>query len=207
MSDIALFLNQGQCCCAGSRLFVHADIYDKFVERSVEYAKKKRVGDPFDLKTEQGPQIDGEQMEKILALIKSGKQEGAKLLLGGNRHGSEGFFVQPTIFGDVQDNMRIAREEIFGPVMQILKYKTMDEVIERANNSEYGLAASVFTKNIDHALYMSNSLRAGTVWVNTYDNFDAAAPFGGYKQSGLGREKGEYALSNYTEVKCVSIQV
>ena len=128
-------------------------------------------------------------MNKILSLIDSGKREGAKLLTGGSRHGDEGFFVQPTVFGDVKDDMTICREEIFGPVMQILKFKTLDEVVDRANSSEYGLAASVFTKNIDNALQVSNNLRAGTVWVNCYDNFDVAAPFGGYKQSGYGREK------------------
>lgn len=143
-------------------------------------------------------------MKKILSLIDSGKKEGAKLLVGGDRHGKEGYYVQPTIFKDVTDDMRIAKEEIFGPVMQILKYKNVEEVIERANRTEYGLAASVFTRDIDFAMQVSNSLRAGTVWVNCYDVFDAAAPFGGYKYSGIGRENGEYALNNYTEVKCVS---
>jgi len=206
-SSFGLFFNQGQCCCAGSRIFVQENIYNEFVEASVEKAKKIKVGDPFDASTDQGPQVDGEQMNKILGLIDSGKQEGARLLTGGSRHGREGFFVQPTVFGDVKDNMKICREEIFGPVMQILKFKTLDEVVERANNSEYGLAASVFTKNIDNALEVSNNLRAGTVWVNCYDNFDVAAPFGGYKQSGYGREKGEYGLNNYLEVKCVTIKM
>jgi aldehyde dehydrogenase (NAD+) len=206
-ASFGLFFNQGQCCCAGSRIFVQENVYDEFVERSVAAAKKIRVGDPFDAATNQGPQVDGEQMGKILDLINSGKKEGAKLLTGGSRHGSEGFFVQPTVFGDVKDDMRICREEIFGPVMQILKFKTIDEVIERSNSSEYGLAAAVFTKNIDNALQISNSLRAGTVWVNCYDNFDVAAPFGGYKASGYGREKGEYGLSNYLEVKCVTVKI
>ena len=228
-SSFGLFFNQGQCCCAGSRIFVQENIYNEFVERSVEKAKKIKVGDPFDASTEQGPQVDGEQMNKILDLIGSGKKQGAKLLTGGARHGSEGYFVQPTVFSDVKDDMRICREEIFGPVMQILKFKTIDEAVERANSSEYGLAASVFTKNVDHAIQISNNLRAGTVWVNCYDNFDVAAPFGGYKQSGwfffccccknysklaiieiffsgYGREKGEYGLANYTEVKCVTIK-
>ena len=159
MSDFALFFNMGQCCCAGSRTFVHESIYDRFVEKSAQYAQKKRLGDPLDLNTDQGPQIDGEQMEKILGLIDSGKKEGAKLVTGGKRHGDEGYFVQPTVFGDVKDNMKICREEIFGPVMQILKFKTIDEVVERANSSEYGLAASVFTKDIDRAIQVSNNLR------------------------------------------------
>ncbi len=158
-SSFGLFFNQGQCCCAGSRIFVQENIYNEFVEKSVEVAKKIRVGDPFDPKTDQGPQVDGEQMSKILSLIDSGKSEGAKLLTGGKRHGDEGYFVQPTVFGDVKDNMKICREEIFGPVMQILKFKTIDEVVERANSSEYGLAASVFTKDIDRAIQVSNNLR------------------------------------------------
>jgi aldehyde dehydrogenase (NAD+) len=163
-SHYACFFNNGQNCCAGTRTFVHEDIYDQYVEKAVEFAKKKIVGDPFDLKTEQGPQIDESQMNKILGLIKAGKNEGAKLCTGGNRIGTRGFFVQPTVFADVQDNMRIAKEEIFGPVQQILKFKTIDEVIARANNSEYGLAGAVHTKDIEKALYISNSLRAGSVW-------------------------------------------
>ncbi len=202
-----MFFNQGQCCCAGSRIFVQENIYNEFVEKSVEAAKKIKIGDPFDSSTDQGPQVDSEQMGKILNLIDSGKKEGAKLLTGGSRHGNEGYFVQPTVFGDVKDDMRICKEEIFGPVMQILKFKTLDEVVERANSSEYGLAASVFTKNVDNAIQVSNNLRAGTVWVNCYDNFDVAAPFGGYKQSGYGREKGEYGINNYLEVKCVTMKI
>ena len=123
--------------------------------------------------------MDNDQLQKILGFIDSGKHEGAKLLTGGKQHSNEGYFVEPTVFGDVKDDMKICREEIFGPVMQILKFKTIDEVVTRANNTEYGLAASVFTKNIDHAIQVSNNLRAGTVWVNCYDNFDVAAPFGG----------------------------
>ncbi len=139
-------------------------IYDDFVERSVEAAKARRVGDPFDSKTEQGPQIDEEQFTKILGLIDSGKKEGAKLLIGGARHGDRGYFIQPTIFADVKDNMRIAQEEIFGPVKQIFKFKTTEELIERANKTIYGLAAAVFTKDLERALYVSSAIRAGTVW-------------------------------------------
>ncbi|CAL4085515.1 unnamed protein product, partial [Meganyctiphanes norvegica] len=167
-SHFGLFFNQGQCCCAGTRIFVEDAIYDEFVERSVERAKKRTVGDPFDMSTEQGPQIDGEQMEKILGLIESGKREGAKMLTGGSRAGDRGYYVQPTVFADVTDNMRIAKEEIFGPVQQILKFSQISEVIERANNTEYGLAASVFTKDLDKANIMSQGLRAGTVWVKLY---------------------------------------
>uniref|UniRef100_A0A7M4F957 aldehyde dehydrogenase (NAD(+)) n=1 Tax=Crocodylus porosus TaxID=8502 RepID=A0A7M4F957_CROPO len=204
-SHFALFFNQGQCCCAGSRTYVQEDIYHEFVERSVERAKARVVGNPFDFKTEQGPQVDEEQFKKILGYISIGKREGAKLLCGGNPAADRGYFIQPTIFGDVQDNMTIATEEIFGPVMQILKFKTVEEVIERANDSKYGLAAAIFTKDIDKANYVSQALRAGTVWINCYDVFGAQAPFGGYKESGNGRELGEYGLEAYTEVKTVSI--
>ncbi|KAF4113736.1 aldehyde dehydrogenase, mitochondrial-like [Onychostoma macrolepis] len=206
-SHFALFFNQGQCCCAGSRTYVQESIYDEFVERSVERAKKRIVGDPFNFNTEQGPQVDEEQFHKILGYISSGKREGAKLMCGGGPAADHGYFIQPTIFGDVKDDMTIAREEIFGPVMQILKFKSLEEVIERANDSKYGLAAAVFTKNIDKAHYISNGLRAGTVWINCYDVFGVQAPFGGYKASGIGRELGEYGLDNYTEVKTVTIKV
>ncbi|KAK2815430.1 hypothetical protein Q5P01_025897 [Channa striata] len=206
-SHMALFFNQGQCCCAGSRTYVQADIYDEFVARSVARANRRVVGNPFDLKTEQGPQIDQEQFNKILGYISSGKREGAKLLCGGGVAADRGYFIQPTVFGEVQDNMTIAREEIFGPVMQILKFKTMEEAITRANDTKYGLAAAVFTKDIDKANYVSNGLRAGTVWINCYNVFGVQAPFGGYKASGNGREMGEYALENYTEVKTVTIKV
>ncbi|XP_077382390.1 aldehyde dehydrogenase, mitochondrial-like [Festucalex cinctus] len=206
-AHFALFFNQGQCCCAGSRTYVQADIYDEFVERSAERARKRVVGNPFDFKTEQGPQVDEEQFKKILGYISSGKKEGAKLMCGGSAAADKGYFIQPTVFGDVQDNMTIAREEIFGPVMQILKFKTLEEVVERANDSKYGLAAAVFTKDIDKANYVANALRAGTVWINCYDVFGAQAPFGGYKASGNGRELGEYGLENYTEVKTVTMKV
>jgi aldehyde dehydrogenase (NAD+) len=206
-SHFGLFFNQGQCCCAGSRIFVEEKIYKEFVERSVERAKKRTVGDPFDATFEQGPQIDAEQTGKIMDLISSGKQEGAKLCTGGARVGEKGYFIQPTVFADVQDNMRIAREEIFGPVMQILKFKSIDEVIQRANNSIYGLGAAVFTRDVDNAIYVSNSIQSGTVWVNCYDVFDAGAPFGGFKMSGHGRELGEYGLHNYTEVKTVTVKI
>ncbi|XP_037310100.1 aldehyde dehydrogenase, mitochondrial-like [Pungitius pungitius] len=206
-SHFGLFFNQGQCCCAGSRTFVQADIYDEFVERSVERARRRVVGNPFDLKTEQGPQVDQEQFNKVLGYISTGKREGAKLMCGGGVAADKGYFIQPTVFGDVQDNMTIAREEIFGPVMQILKFNTLEEVVTRANDTIYGLAAAVFTKDIDKASYVSNGLRAGTVWVNCYDVFAAQAPFGGYKASGNGRELGEYGLDNYTEVKTVITKV
>ncbi len=145
-------------------------------------------------------------MTKILGYIESGKKEGANLLTGGKRHGSKGYFVEPTVFADVKDDMKIAKEEIFGPVMSILKFKTVDEVIQRANNSNYGLGAGIVTKNIDNAIKISNALRTGTVWVNCFDAFDSTTPFGGFKDSGLGRELGEAGLRNYLESKTVVIK-
>jgi aldehyde dehydrogenase (NAD+) len=198
----ALFFNHGQCCTAGSRLFVHERIYDEFVEKSAKRAKKKTVGDPF-TNVEQGPQVSQEQFEKILGYIDSGKKQGARLLAGGHRVGNKGYYVAPTVFADVRDDMTIAKEEIFGPVMSIMKWKDNADMLKRANNTAYGLAAGVFTRNLDTANYFTRGLRAGTVWINCYDQFDAAAPFGGYKMSGIGRDKGEYALDLYTEVKTV----
>ena len=202
-----LFFNQGQCCCAGSRLFVEEKIHDAFVEKLVARAKKQRIGDPFDMATTQGPQISQEQCDRIMGYIDIGISEGANLLSGGKRVGNKGYFIQPTIFDGVKDNMRIAKEEIFGPVMNILKFKDVDEVVQRGNKTFYGLAAAIWTKDITKAHRLANSLRAGTVWVNCYDVFDAAAPFGGFKMSGIGRELGEYALSLYTEVKTVYINL
>jgi aldehyde dehydrogenase (NAD+) len=202
-----LFFNQGQCCCAGSRLFVEDRIHDQFVDKVMQRVKKQRVGDPFDPETTQGPQVSQEQMDRILGFIDSGKKEGAKLLTGGNRCGERGYFVEPTVFTGVTDEMKIAKDEIFGPVMNILRFKDIDEVIKRGNQTYYGLAAAVWTRDITKAHRLSNSLRAGTVWVNCYDVFDAAAPFGGFKMSGIGRELGEYALQLYTEVKTVYVNL
>jgi aldehyde dehydrogenase (NAD+) len=200
-----LFFNQGQCCVAGSRLLVEEKIYDEFVQKMLAKAKSRKVGDPFEKGVEQGPQVSQEQFDRVMGYITAGQKEGAKLLTGGKRVGHKGYFIEPTVFTDVKDSMKIAKEEIFGPVMNIMKFKDMDEVIERANKTTYGLAAAVWTRDVKKALKMSNALRAGTVWVNCYDVFDAAAPFGGFKMSGIGREMGEYALNMYTEVKTVIV--
>ncbi len=206
-SHEALFFNQGQCCTAGSRLFVEEKCYDEFVERSVERAKRRVVGDPFAAGTEQGPQIDQPQFDKVMSYIKWGKEDGASLLYGGERVGERGFFIQPTVFAGVEDNMRIAQDEIFGPVMSIMKFRNLYDVIERANSTRYGLAAAVWTRDINKANAVASGVRAGTVWVNCYDVFDAAAPVGGFKQSGFGRELGEYGLQQYTEVKTVTVRL
>merc|ERR1712137_615780 len=176
---MGLFLNHGQCCCASSRVFVHESIYDEFVELSVQKANKRRVGDPFG-DVDQGPQVDQIKFDK-------------------------GFYVEPTIFVDVPDTAIIQREEIFGPVMGIAKWSEEAEVIRRANDSNYGLAAGIFTSNLSTAMRVQRHLKAGTVWINTYNLFDNATPFGGYKESGVGREKGKDALNNYLLTKTVTM--
>ncbi|KAJ8792843.1 hypothetical protein J1605_004028 [Eschrichtius robustus] len=202
-----VFFNQGQCCTAGSRIFVEESIYEEFVRRSVERAKRRVVGSPFDPTTEQGPQIDKKQYNRILELIQSGVAEGAKLECGGKGLGRKGFFIEPTVFSNVTDDMRIAKEEIFGPVQEILRFKTMDEVIERANNSDFGLVAAVFTNDINKALTVSSAMQAGTVWINCYNALNAQSPFGGFKMSGNGREMGEFGLREYSEVKTVTVKI
>ncbi|XP_023364757.1 aldehyde dehydrogenase, cytosolic 2-like [Otolemur garnettii] len=202
-----VFFHQGQCCVAASRLFVEESIYDEFVKRSVELAKKYVLGNPLTPGVSQGPQIDKEQYDKILDLIESGKKEGAKLECGGGPWGNKGYFIQPTVFSNVTDEMRIAKEEIFGPVQQIMKFKSLDDVIKRANNTHYGLAAGVFTKDLDKAITVSSALQAGMVWVNCYMMMSSQCPFGGYKMSGNGREMGEYGLYEYTEVKTVTMKI
>jgi aldehyde dehydrogenase (NAD+) len=206
-AHFGLFFNHGQCCCAGSRVFVEEKIYDKFVEKSGARARKRTVGDPFDPGTEQGPQVDDAQFDKVMGYIEAGKNDGARLVCGGERVGDRGYFIQPTVFADVRDEMTIASEEIFGPVMSIIPFKDVDEVIKRANKTTYGLAAAVWTRDIGKAYAVANSVRAGTVWVNCYNILDTRAPFGGFKQSGIGRELGEYGLQQYTEVKTVTVKL
>ncbi|KAJ8442379.1 hypothetical protein Cgig2_018635 [Carnegiea gigantea] len=194
---------EGEICVAGSRVLVQEGIYDKLVEKLKHKAKNWVIGDPFDPKVNQGPQVDKRQFEKILSYIEHGKREGAKLLCGGNRHGEKGYFIQPTIFTDVEDHMVIAREEIFGPVMSLMKFKTMEEAIQRANNTRYGLAAGIVTKNIDTANTVSRSIKAGIIWINCYFAFDNDCPYGGYKMSGFERDLGLDALYKYTQVKSI----
>ncbi|KAG6472608.1 hypothetical protein ZIOFF_070082 [Zingiber officinale] len=203
LAHFALFFNQGQCCCAGSRTFVHERVYDEFVAKAKARALNRVVGDPFRNGVEQGPQIDEDQFNKILHYIKCGVDDGATLEAGGDRLGTKGYYIRPTVFSNVEDGMRIASEEIFGPVQSILKFKDLDEVIRRANNSCYGLAAGVFTNNLDTANTLTRALKAGSIWINCFDVFDAAIPFGGYKMSGHGREKGIESLKGYLQVKSV----
>ena len=206
-AHMGVFVNQGQSCCAGSRVFVEEKIYQQFVEKSVARARKRRVGDPLDPTTEQGPQVDQSQFDSVMGYIESGRSDGATLACGGEPVGNRGYFIQPTVFADVQDEMKIARQEIFGPVMSVIAFKDVDEVIARANRTNYGLAAGVWTRDIKKAHAVANAMRAGTVWVNCYHVLDTRAPFGGFKQSGIGRELGEYGLQEYTEVKTVTVKL
>ncbi|KAL4449498.1 hypothetical protein ABPG77_007142 [Micractinium sp. CCAP 211/92] len=201
----ALFFNMGQACECGARIFVQEGIYDEFVKRSIELAKKRKIGDPFDESVAQGPLVSEKQVEKVLEYVESGKKEGAKLGCGGKRWGERGFYVEPTVFYDVEDHMAIAKDEIFGPVQVIFKFKTIDEVIRRGNATEYGLAAAVWTQNLDTMQAVTRGFKAGTVWVNTHHIMDAAVPFGGYKQSGIGREHGAAVLEHYTQTKSVLV--
>jgi aldehyde dehydrogenase (NAD+) len=203
----AIFTNHGQNCCAGSRTFVQSGIYDAFVKKAVEKARARKVGDPFDASVQQGPQIDKPSLDKILRLVASGKEQGAKLETGGAQIGTEGYFVQPTVFSNVTDQMSIAKEEIFGPVQTILKFDTLEEVIERANDTSYGLASGVLTKDVNTALVFAQAVQAGSVWVNCYDAITPQTPFGGYKMSGIGREMGPDSVEPYLETKTISIKV
>ena len=202
----------GQTCHAGTRLYVHADVYDAFLAAFTSKMQAVRVGDNFDRAVDQGPQNSKMQYEKILGYIESGKREGATVHLGGgpavpDAEGKKGYFIQPTIFVDVTPDMRIMREEIFGPVVAIAKFTDEDEVVALANNSSYGLAAGIHTKDYERAVRVTSKLQAGTVWVNMYNFVHWSVPFGGYKESGIGRECGEAALENYTETKAVYLNM
>ncbi|MGW9103722.1 aldehyde dehydrogenase family protein [Priestia megaterium] len=204
---MGIMFNQGQVCCAGSRLYIQKKSYDNVVADLASLAKKIKQGAGIDPTTEMGPVVSQNQLEVVSSYIEKGKAEGAEIVAGGTYNHGDGYFVSPTIFADVNDDMTIAKEEIFGPVVAAMPFEDLDDVIRRANKSEYGLAAGLWTQDVKKAHYVSNELKAGTVWVNCYNVMDAASPFGGYKQSGIGREMGSYALENYTEVKSVWIDL
>ncbi|KAE8357041.1 aldehyde dehydrogenase domain-containing protein [Aspergillus coremiiformis] len=206
-ANFGIFFNHGQCCCAGSRILVQEGIHDKFVARFKERAAQNKLGNPFDSSTFQGPQVSQLQFDRIMEYIDHGKNEGATVAVGGERHGTEGYFIQPTVFTDVHQDMKIAQEEIFGPVVTVQKFKDEAEAISIGNSTRYGLAAAVHTKNVNTAIRVSNALRAGTVWINNYNLINYQAPFGGFKESGIGRELGSYALENYTQIKTVHYQL
>jgi len=202
-----IYYNHGQTCCAGSRIFVHEKIYDEFLAKFTERTRSVKVGNPFEPEMFQGPQVSQVQYDRIMGYIQSGKEEGATLHHGGSRIGDEGYFIEPTIFTDVKPHMKIVKEEIFGPVGVVIKFKDDDDIIHQANDTVYGLAAAVFTQNISRAISTANKIKAGTVWINCVNHLHPAVPFGGYKQSGIGRELGEYALANYTHVKAVQVNL
>ena len=202
-----IFYNQGQTCSAGSRVFIERPAYEKLVAAVADRAGKIKQGAGLDPKIHMGPLVSEEQRKRVLALVETGKKEGAKLLAGGAAQPGPGWFVQPTVFGDVKDDMTIARQEIFGPVVCLFPFDSVDEVIDRANSTDYGLVAAVWTKDIKKAHLAAQRLKAGVVWINCYQFVDAAAPWGGVKQSGYGREKGPYAIENYTSVKSVWVDL
>ncbi|MBD1221226.1 aldehyde dehydrogenase family protein [Virgibacillus halodenitrificans] len=202
-----IMYNHGQNCSATSRVYVHRKHYDRVVEELAKRAQATKLGNGMDPETEMGPLVSKRQFERVLDYIKIGKEEGARLVVGGEREFDKGYFVQPTVFADVEDHMRIAREEIFGPVVAVFPFDTTEEAIQRANDSDYGLAAAVWTENIRTGHQVARRLKAGTVWINDCNQENPAAAFGGYKQSGIGREMGNYALDNYTEVKSVWVNL
>jgi phenylacetaldehyde dehydrogenase len=199
----AIFFNHGQCCCAGSRLFVEKSVFDQVVEGVAEEAKKIKIGPGLDPNTGMGPLVSDEQQQRVLSYLESGFSEGAKAIVGGGRAGEKGYFVEPTVLVDTKPDMKVMKEEIFGPVVCAVPFQDLEDVISAANDGIYGLAAAVWTKDINKAHRLATELRAGSVWINCYNIFDAALPFGGYKQSGWGREMGHDALELYTEVKAV----
>ena len=202
-----IFANKGEMCSAGSRLLVHQDAHDRFVEELAARARKLRVGDPMDATSQMGAQVSERQMQRVLDYIESGKQEGATVVVGGGRDTdgdkSKGFFVKPTIFAEVKPEMKIAREEIFGPVLSAIRFRDAEDAARIANDTSYGLASAIWTKDIKLAHGLAKEIKAGSVWINTYNGFDSGSPFGGYKQSGFGRDLGSYALEQYTNVKSV----
>ena len=209
-ATVGIFYGKGEVCAAGSRLLVDRSIKDEFVDKLVARVRKMVPGDPMDPKTRFGPLASRKQMETVLRYVASGKQEGATLVAGGDRADigtGKGYFVQPTVFADVKPEMTISREEIFGPVLATIEFADLDEAIARANDTQYGLAAGVWTRDIKKAHYVARKLQAGTVWVNTYNVYDTAAPFGGYKQSGFGREMSAHALEHYTQIKSVWVDL
>jgi len=200
---LGILYNTGQDCTAGSRLYVQDTIYDKFVALLVSKAKELVVGDGFEEKTTAGPVVSKTQYDKVHGYIEAGKKEGAKVILGGEKRSGKGFFVDPTIFTDIRPNMKIVKEEIFGPVLSVGKFKTESEAIHLANDTSYGLGAGLHSNDANQCMRVSGALEAGTVWVNQYNLLNNNIPFGGKKQSGIGRELGSYALEEYTSVKAV----
>lgn len=209
--QLGILFNQGQVCCAGSRVFVHEDIYDKFLEDAVKAFNNVKVGVSWDPETQMGSQINERQLEKILSYVEIGKQEGARLICGGERitdgELAKGCFMRPTLLADVTNDMRVAQEEIFGPVACILKFRDEDEVIRMANDNAYGLGGAVWTRDLNRAIRVSRGIETGRMWVNTYNQIPEGSPFGGYKESGIGRETHKVILEHYTQMKNIMINL
>lgn len=203
----AIFFNHGQCCCAGSRLYVEKEVFDKVIDGVAERAKKIRVGAGLDSNTQMGPLVSEEQLQRVCGYLESGLSQGAKAVAGGQKKGDKGYFVEPTVLVNTKDDMKVVQEEIFGPVVTAMPFSDPEEIVPRANENVYGLAAGVWTRDVSKAHRMAAHLQAGTVWVNCYNVFDAALPFGGYKQSGWGREMGHEVLNNYTQTKAVCVRL
>jgi phenylacetaldehyde dehydrogenase len=203
----AIFFNHGQCCVAGSRLYVQQDRFDEVIEGVAEIAKSIHLGPGVEPDTQMGPLVSDEQLRRVTGYLDSGLEEGATTITGGGRHGDTGYFVEPTVITNTRPDMKIVREEIFGPVVVAAPFQSIDDIAAAANDSDYGLGAGIWTKDISKAHALAKKLRAGTVWINCYNVFDASLPFGGYKQSGWGREMGHEVLEAYTEVKAVTTQL
>jgi phenylacetaldehyde dehydrogenase len=203
----AIFFNHGQCCVAGSRLYVEQECFDQVMEGVAEIAKGIKVGDGFSADTQMGPLVSDEQLRRVSGYLDSGRADGAEFVTGGGRVGDRGYFIEPTVISKTNPDMKIVREEIFGPVVVAEPFRSLDEIAAVANDTPYGLGAGVWTRDISKAHALAKRLRAGTVWINCYNIFDAALPFGGYKQSGWGREMGHEVLEAYTEVKAVCTQL
>jgi len=203
----AIFFNHGQCCCAGSRLYIEKEVFDKVVEGIAEKAKKIRVGAGLDPKTQMGPLVSEEQLTRVCGYLESGFSQGAKAIAGGHKKGDKGYFVEPTVLVETREDMKVVQEEIFGPVVVAMPFTNAEELVSRANDNVYGLAAGIWSQDISKAHRLAESMQAGTVWINCYNIFDAALPFGGYKQSGWGREMGHEVLNNYTQTKAVCARI
>ncbi|MGH7986792.1 MAG: aldehyde dehydrogenase family protein, partial [Candidatus Binataceae bacterium] len=204
---MGVFYNSGQVCTAGTRVFVQRETYDRFLEQFTKFSEGMTVGDPLDAKTKMGPLVSREQFDRVKRYLEVGKREGAQVTVGGETGNGKGYYVKPTVFAGVTNHMRIAREEIFGPVAAVIPFADENDAVFQGNDTTYGLAAAVWTRDISRAHRVARALKAGTVWINCFGTVDPISPFGGYKQSGFGRELGKYSLELYTQIKSVFVRL